>query len=184
MLLKRIAAPVSLPVTLEQAKLWLRVSSDDELDTIDALIRAAAEKLDGAAGCLNPSRALAPQTWEAQLDGFPSGSVALPIVPVTAIVSVKYTDGDGAEQTVDPATYALQGDEWSASLTLATDASWPATGSGTATARIRFTAGYAQLPAALKQDVLTLVGWWFDNRDKVGQLPPGWSSPYRRLVFA
>ena len=33
-------------------------------------------------------------------------------------------------------------------------------------------------------DVLTFVQFWYDNREKRGQIPPGWSSRYRRPVYA
>jgi uncharacterized phiE125 gp8 family phage protein len=182
--LVKIGEPAADPVSIGDAKLWLRVGSDREIDTIGALIKAAVGKLDGPTGILNPSRCLAKQTWQLNMAGFPAAELALPLVPAVSISAVTYLDSNGAEQTMDAAGYALSGDEWSATLVLAAGASWPSSSVGSDSARIKFVAGYDQLPPMLRQDVLTLVGYWFDNRTMAGQLPPGWTSIYRRPVLA
>jgi uncharacterized phiE125 gp8 family phage protein len=184
--LVRCIVPASaLPVSGEKAKLWARVDSDAEIDTIIDLVGSATAVLDGWNGRLNPKRALCLQTWEAVFDGFPT-EVTLPLVPVVSIESIAYLDGDGAEQDVAPSDdlYRLASDDWHATLILNDGAAWPSTLAGPATVTIRFVAGYEIVPAALAQDVLTLVGYWFDNRDKIGQFPAGWVSAYKRPVYA
>lgn len=189
MLLKRTAAPSADPVSVEQAKAWLRVTGDAEIDTIAGLIRTAVDLLDGPDGMLNPPRCLQEQTWQLVLDGFPSdpADILLPMVPVSAIASITYRDADDAAQIVSASDYDLAGDSWSALIRLAAEATWPATRSGAESVTVTFKAGYATadaVPTALRQEILGLVGFWFNNREKVGQLPDSWTSRYRRPVFA
>ena len=42
---------------------------------------------------------------EARADGFPTSYVELPYPPLRSVLSVKYDDSAGVEQTVDPASY-------------------------------------------------------------------------------
>lgn len=178
-ILTLIEAPNSYPVTLEQAQRWGRFGDDP--DTVAELIRQAVAHLDGPRGILNPKRCIGLQTWELTTEAFPE---TLPLVPVTEIVSIKYTDEDDAEQTVPADDYVLVANDEETAIVLATDASWPALGSGTGLVRVRFKAGYATVPPQLAGDVLTFVQFWYDNREKRGQVPPGWMSRYRRPVYA
>lgn len=75
--LQRVTAPTDPVVTLAEAKLHLRVDSDDEDTIIESMIDAAVEYLDAENGVLG--RALAPQEWEVTFDG-PADD--LPIVPI------------------------------------------------------------------------------------------------------
>jgi uncharacterized phiE125 gp8 family phage protein len=179
-ILTLITAPTSDPVTIEQARRWGRFGDSDD-DTIAELIRQATAHLDGPRGILNPKRCLGRQIWELSSDAFPE---TLPLVPVTSIVSIKYTDEDGVEQTVPTEDYALIAGDEETEIVLVTDASWPTLGSGTGLVRVRFVAGYSSVPPQLVGDVLTFVQFWYDNREKRGQLPPGWTSRYRRPVYA
>src|SRR4051812_26921557 len=189
----RVEGPAADPVNTDQAKTWLRARGaafDVELDTVADLIKAATAKLDGADGILNPRRCLMPQTWDAVFDGFPDedpADLVLPLVPIISITSVGYLDHAGETQTIDEDAYRLVADDWESRLVLPDGSEWPTPASGPGTVTVRFVSGYAsadELPPTLRQDVLTLAGYWFDNREKTGQLPPGWSSIYKRLVYA
>jgi hypothetical protein len=134
-----VAPPVSQPVTLEEAKLHLRVDHDDEDALISGLILGAVGHLDGWRGVLG--RAIMPQTWAVSVDC--AGEYQLPMPDVTAAMMggdalvVRLTEG-GA-------------------LVTATDAGI-----------IEFSCALAaeQLPVA-KTLVLLLVGSWYSNRDAV-----------------
>src|ERR1051325_1537954 len=89
-LVRRVSAPETDPIDTDRAKLWMRVTSDAEIDTISGLIKAATELLDGWNGRLNPKRCLVAQTWQAVFDGFPTGAIELPLVPVIEVTSVSY----------------------------------------------------------------------------------------------
>src|SRR5690606_12599307 len=94
----RTVAPATMPVSLAEAKAHLRVDHDDQDDLITAQIKAATAYLDGWSGILG--RALVTQTWRQDFAGF-GDRLPLPLVPVTAIDSVSYFDGDNVHQTLD-----------------------------------------------------------------------------------
>ncbi|MBA3576189.1 MAG: phage head-tail connector protein [Sphingomonas sp.] len=176
-------------MSLVEAKLHLGVTSADDDDLISTFIKAATGYLDGYSGILG--RCLITQTWELTLDRFPSSEVKIPIGPLQSIVSVKYDDADGIEQTVAPADYdadIVSADGW----VLPIDVAWPSTYDAVNAVRIRFVAGYgaaADVPAPLKVAILLMVGHWYANREAVGvgslaELPMGAAAllaPYRRI---
>jgi uncharacterized phiE125 gp8 family phage protein len=179
-----ITAPTLNPVT--DAEVWnhLRLNlsgspaqpSTREKATADQMTAAAISYLDGRDGILG--RALMPQTWELQLDRFPSPEeILLPLSPVISIDSIKYTDVDGVEQTFSASKYSLSLEtNWRPRVILGYDQAWPGTRSVQEAVRVRFQAGYASgnspedttgLPSTLKQALLLLIGHMFENREAV-----------------
>jgi uncharacterized phiE125 gp8 family phage protein len=164
MALRRIVAPAETPVTLAEAKAHLRMihANDDAIITL--YLEAAVANLDGKAGLLG--RSLVTQTWELVYDTFPCGPIELPLGPLQSIVSVKYFDVDGAEQTLDPAGYAV--DTASDPGWLSPVDSWPATYAMVNAVVIRFVAGYGAataVPAAIKAGILLMVADMYENRE-------------------
>src|SRR5947209_1452068 len=134
------------PITLDEAKAHLKVELEvqDDDDTIGGLITVAREQTE-----IYCRRALITQTITLKDDHFPgtrdfygfgafgyglnaeaafwyrAGIIRLPNPPTQSIVSVKYIDRDGVEQTIDPAEYQL--DEFSepARLAPAPNKTWP-----------------------------------------------------------
>jgi len=74
----RTTPPATLPVSLTEAKLHLRVDHDDEDLLIEGLIGAATDHLDGWTGILG--RCLEEQEWRQDFDGFEN--FRLPLYPV------------------------------------------------------------------------------------------------------
>lgn len=159
-----VTAPsVSDVLTTAEAREHLRVEDDAEDALIGGYVAAAVEHLDGPGGWLG--RALAPQTLELRLDAF-CGSIELPWIelpcpPVSEVTSVKYIDGAGAEQTIDSGDYALHGDR----IDLAWGKSWPSPRAEREAVRVRYVAGYEQLPAPIKAALLLMVGDLYANRE-------------------
>lgn len=156
-------------VSLADAKAFLHVWHDDDNALITHLIAAATDKLDGAHGVLG--RALGEQTWDYVLDGFPCGAgpkgggIRIPLPPLQSVVSVKYIDrhtgtevtlAEGADYEVDP--YGQPG--W----VVPSSRGWPSTMDTINGVRIRFKAGYDEVPASLKQVILGLVFFWYGQR--------------------
>lgn len=145
---------------LDDAKLHLRVTHDEEDSLIEALRDAAVSHVERVSGV-----ALAPGTWRWTLSRFPS-RIEIPVAPVTAVDDVTYLDADGASQTyadarlVDGAVYPAAG------------GSWPyAYGSVT----VEFAAGLASPDAApeLIAAAKLMLGHLYSNREavQVGQSP-------------
>lgn len=166
MSIQRITAPAAEPVSLAEAKAHLRVevSTDDAL--IGALITAAREAVEHEL-----ERSLITQIWEQVLDAFPVAFV-LPRGPVDSIVSVKYLDLDGVEQTLDPSGYVMDNTSDPAYLVPAYNAAWPETRATINAVRVRYTTGYgaagSDVPAAIRQWMLLQIGAMYDNRAAAG----------------
>ena len=168
---KLITAPVTEPLTLAEAKAHLRITSSAEDALVTSLIIAARELCESETG-----RALLPQTWELTRDDF-SDEMFLQHVPVASIVSIKYTDVNGAEQTLAGTEYVLDASSnVQARVVLAVDKSWPSVYGGINNVRIRYVAGYtnaAAVPQSLKQWMLLQISHWFRNRESVSIGNPG-----------
>lgn len=143
-------------VTFAEAATRLRLGTAEQTD-VEAMIAAACAMFDGPTGWLG--RALGEQTLELRCDAFhdcEGNPVRLPYPPIAALVSVKYLDSDGVEQTAANGDFELLGDE----LVPAFGKSLPATLARREAVRIRYSAGYDadMLPANVKAAILLAVG--------------------------
>jgi uncharacterized phiE125 gp8 family phage protein len=100
--LTRVSAPANEPLTLAEAKLYLRVdgSSEDALLT-DYIVsaRMIAEHW--------LKRSLISQVWKLSVDEYIEGETALPMGPVNIINSVTIVNRDGSSQAVSSSVYYL-----------------------------------------------------------------------------
>ena len=184
MALRLITAPTVEPVTLAEAKLQCRVDSTDEDASFARWISGAREEAEHITG-----RSLLPQTWEKTQDAFRNevvigmqtflpnpGSliplyktrIELPMAPVTAVLSVKYLDINGTQQTLAPTVYAVDIDNEPGSVSLAPGQAWPATYDVPNAVRIRYTTVYADaasVPSNIKNFILLLIGSMYAFRE-------------------
>jgi uncharacterized phiE125 gp8 family phage protein len=172
-----ITPPESQPVTRDEAKAHLRVPDDDAY--IDSLIAAVTAYHDGPDGKLG--KAIMEQTLQLSLRWFAydgdyedvpfctvvrADGIDLPCPPIQSVESIKYTDTDGNEQTLDPTTYALD----NARVVLAYNKTWPALRDVPNAVRVEYIAGYADaadVPASIKHMILLMVGHLYQNREAV-----------------
>ncbi|MBR1193233.1 head-tail connector protein [Bradyrhizobium sp. AUGA SZCCT0160] len=181
-----IDAPVGDLVSLDEAKKHLRVDFDDDDEYIEALIDSAVAHIDGPAGWLG--RALLTQTLEWRGDEFGTCDIRLPFPPVADLVSVKYDDDDGVEQTAPDTIYRLVGQPGAPRVTLAYDETWPTVRAQSEAVRIQYTAGYGNpedVPAPIKHAILLLIGHWYANREPVniGNIVTEIPMTVRALLF-
>lgn len=151
--LTRIIAPAAPPITLEEAKTQVRVNHDDEDMLIQHYVDAAIAWLDGPAWILG--RSLVTQSWQMNLDAV-TGPILLPF-PDSEIDSAVFTDAAGGDVDYH---IALQDQR----LLLR-----PLAGFGRPAA-ITFTTGYGvptDVPAAIRQAMLLLIGHWYEHREAV-----------------
>lgn len=162
MALRVVIAPAELPVTLSEVEGHLRADLSADTSLIDIYIAAVTGKAESYL-----KRSIITQTLELAIDSFPVGKLHLPAGKVQSIVSVKYTDIDGNEQTVDPAIYRLTDSD---NVLLAYDKSWPEYRADAESIKIRYTAGYglrADVPAQVKAWILMNVATLYENRESV-----------------
>lgn len=152
-------------------------STSVEDDLIESLITTAREDCESF-----QNRAYITQTWELWLDRFPSDNfIEIPLPPLQSITSIKYYDTDdteatayepGAETPIGTATYFTDDKSEPGRLCLKNGKSWPST-----TLRphngvcVTFVAGYgdaaSDVPKAVKQAMLLLIGHYYENREAV-----------------
>ena len=162
-----VVTPPDPVVTLGEAKEHLRVLSDDEDRLIEGMVAAATGHIDGPQGWLG--RCLGVQTLEAFLPSFGCVSIGLPYPPAVAVTEIGYVDGQGAQVVSSTSSYELRGNlvrpAWP---NIWPQAAWR--GADGETVRIRYTAGYEQIPAAIRSAILLMVGdlWTFRQSATLG----------------
>jgi uncharacterized phiE125 gp8 family phage protein len=156
--LRLIAPPAAEPLSLADAKDHLRIDADNTAfdAMIPAWIKAARESAEHIL-----QRALVTQDWELVLDAFPCGPIALAYPPVQQVISVKYLDTLGVEQTLAPAAYALDFENEPGWVHPALGTSWPATLATVNALRVQFRCGFggaAAVPASIVDWIKLHVG--------------------------
>ena len=182
-----LTGPAAEPVTLAEAKLFLRVEHDDDDDLIEALIAGSRIHVEA-----QTRRALITQTWRLTRDAWPdNGRLGVLPVPLASLVAARTYDAAGTAHTIDTAVFTL--DKASAPALLAfMPGALPAPGRAAAGIEVDITAGYgasaASVPEPLRQAIRLLVAHWYDNRGLVGSeaamLPASVAAllaPYRVL---
>lgn len=152
-----ITAPTIEPLDLEEIKKQRRFSSTS-IDTLfDIWGSAGRQDFEEMTGL-----ALLTQTREFALDGAPcQREIQLSRTPVQSIESIVYDDADNVEQTFDAANYTLLPKRDGATgfepypalstVALVPNASWPVTGCGRKSIRIRYIAGFGSAPGAVPE---------------------------------
>ncbi len=207
---KVITAPVGEHISLDEARDHLRIIAfgsppEHEEDAwITRNISVAREWCEGWAG-----RSFCVQTLELGIQMFPTtwnhwathqirwapreDGILLPLAaPFISLVSVKYDDGSGMEQTLDPSAYYVNDYEEPATLYPTPGTSWPVAQLGKRGAvRVRYVCGYSlegsspmltrAIPFRYKAAMLLVLGHLHENREDVTdaqlhQIPNGAAS--------
>ena len=158
-------APASEPVTTSEAKDHLRVDITDDDTLIGNLVTAAREWAENYTG-----QSFIQRTYRADLPGF-YDTVVLPHQPIIAISSVTYWDtaSPSAQQTLSSAVYSLVNDV----VRRNQGQSWESTYPRADAVQITYTAGWldqsspraANIPQAVKQAILLMVGTLYEHRE-------------------
>lgn len=154
--------PALEPVSLADAKGWLRVDSDGEDALIGALVTSARLVVEAAARML-----LVSQQGRLVLDRWPTGTeLALPLAPIMRIDAVRTRDAAGDETLVAPETWRLSGGLHDPAIFF--HAAPPAPGRSVAGIEIDVTAGFGvaaeDVPEDLRQAIRLLVARWHERR--------------------
>ena len=157
---------VDEPITLIEAKNFLRVDLDDDDTYISSLITSAREYCESIT-----MRALGTQDFELILDNFPSikDFFEIPRPPLQKINTAQYRNSFGEIKDIDPLTILFDYDTEPGRIVLAYNRFWPIFIPYPAGAVIiNYTAGYNvqnPMPIGIKQAMLLLIGQWYTNRE-------------------
>jgi len=161
---KVTTAPASEPITLTEAKNWLKVSSSSEDDIITMLIESERQFLESK---LNQK--LVTQTIIQKIDSFPVGQnpIYLEANPVQSITSITYKDAIGSTDTFNSSNYTLDSTSGRARVYLKQDKEWPTLISEDESVTVEYVAGYgaeSAVPPKLKRLLYHGIGYAYENR--------------------
>lgn len=166
-----VTPPASEPVSLAEAKLFLRIDHASEDDLIAALIGAAREAVE--AGC---GRALITRRVRESLDIWRRdavGGAVLGLGPVSDVIAVRLLADNGSQSVIGPDRYRLEGHRDRPRLVFASGV--PATLRTAGGIEIEYDAGFtddaAELPLALRIATLQIVAALHEARGGDGGLP-------------
>lgn len=162
-----VTPPTLLPVTLEEAKLSLKLTANDQDAEVTLLIKAMTAQVEEELGM-----SLMQRTLRFVRDGF-SDWIALPRGPIAEVTAVQYVDTNGVTQTAAPGLYTVDLASTEQGIARNADATWPDALPGINAVSITYKAGFTVLPDthwALKAAILTLVRHAFD--DPMLPIPP------------
>ncbi len=181
-----LAGPAEEPVSLAEAKAFLKVDDTAEDGLITTLIGAARLHVEGVTG-----KALLAQSWRIVLDDWPDGGVVkLPVAPLVSVTAISAVDDHGGSHDIALAQFLSEPDRLIVPRVVV--------GMPVLQARqgleIDYVAGFGtepqDVPADLRQAVLGLVAHWHEHRDAVivagsgAVVPSGFDralAPYRRV---
>lgn len=158
-----LTPPAVEPVTLADAKAYLRVAHDDDDGVISTLIAAARSHVEA-----QTRRALISQTWQLRRDSWPcDGRLAVIPVPLREVLAARIYDAAGAPHAVDLAAFTIDQAAAPAVIAFAAGALAPP-GRSTAGIEIDIAVGYgdapADVPLPLRQAINLLLAHWYENR--------------------
>lgn len=179
-----LAGPLVEPLTLAEAKAFLRVEHDEDDALITTLIAAARAAIEARTG-----RALMSQSWRMVLDSWPAeGRIAVTPAPLRAIAAVRVYGDDGLAQELDAGSFVSN---TAAAPGVIGFIPWNVVAPGRAVAGIEIdvTCGYgdaaADVPAPLRQAVRLLLAHFYEYRGPLAAPEAGPASlaallaPYR-----
>lgn len=162
-----LTAPAAEPLTLDEARAFLRVETDDDDETIAALISAARLYVE-----TQTRRALLTQSWRLTLDAWPAdGRIAVRPGPLRELTAARVFDLEGNATALDLQHFVP--DLGACALVVAPWAVMQPTQIAAGIA-LDVSVGYGDtaldVPEPLRQAMRLLIAHWYENR---GLVVPG-----------
>jgi uncharacterized phiE125 gp8 family phage protein len=175
-----VTPPDVEPITLDEALAHCRITADTEDGLVAGYIMAARTYAENVT-----RRALIKRTFDYTVDFqwpyirqeattplYPyyywRQRLELPRTPVISVTSVQYIDSNGSVQTLDPSLYMVLLNEAVPYIEPVFGTNFPTVQYQPAAIMVRFDAGYGEspgdVPNNLRQAMLLLVAYWYDNR--------------------
>ncbi|RTL90979.1 hypothetical protein EJV44_20860 [Ancylobacter aquaticus] len=170
-----LAGPTVEPLTLAEAKIYLRIDHGAEDALISSLITAARATVEALT-----RRVLIDQSWRIIRDAWPaSGLIALPVNPLKALTAARVLDAAGGETALPLDAFSLDTARLPGLIRVARGAV-PAPGRPLAGIALDITAGHGpgpdHVPSPLIEAVRVVLAHFYEHRDVAG---PGAAFPAR-----
>lgn len=169
-----VTAPISEPVTLAQAKAFLRVEHAADDGAIAVAISAARQYAEHYL-----RTALLPQTWDYVVANPESLTVRLSVGPAQSITSLSLTSESGDVSVVNASSYRLSVDGFAVLLS-----NVPVAEKMTVRYSAALAATAAEIPAPIIQGILHHMAVMMETRDGMAPLPMQAMTcyaPFRRV---
>lgn len=158
-----LTGPAVEPITLAEAKQFVRVEHDDDDDVVSALIAGSRIHVEA-----QTRRALITQSWRLTRDVWPeTGCLPVLPVPLQTFDAVRVYKSDGSTLALDVAAFAVDKASAPARLSFMRGA-LPAPERPVGGIEIDVTCGYGDaaddVPEPLRQAIRLLVAHWYENR--------------------
>lgn len=134
MALSIVNRPTFYPLTVDEAKARLRITSSDEDEVILRMIAGATQWCERILGWR-----LCEQTWKIELDDFPT-KIRIPYPPLQSITHIKYYDENNIQQTLSSSEYYVDSSSYPGRIEYVT--SWPSYYDKPNTIEIQFVCGF------------------------------------------
>jgi uncharacterized phiE125 gp8 family phage protein len=162
-----IVPPAALAVSMEAARLMVRVDVDENgksaLDVeIEQAIRTYTTEAEGEI-----NRAIIEQTWRVKLDSFPD-AIQLQNPPILAVEHVKFRDSSSGDwQQLDPQDYEVDDDSEPGYVVPAPGRTWPLAARRILAVEVLYRCGYGpdhtSVPDGIKGFILARVQEHFET---------------------
>ena len=201
--INEVSAPAQEPVTLGEAKDFIRIGVNDDDTLISGLIAAAREAIEVWLG-----RSLITTTWDYFLDEFPNtqgdfdrghtfrhhgdfkfgGTIRLPKPPLQSVTSIKHFDEDGVEQTLPTADFLVDTASIQGRITPTPTTFWPVTQVRINAVTVRFVAGFgndpSDIPETIRSAILLFVGDLYEHRESQSEIRLEANRTIMRLIWS
>lgn len=161
--LLQLTGPAEEPVTIAEARAYLRLDGEDDDAVVAACVTAARQACESFTG-----RSLISQSWQLYLDRWPEGAVVLPRPPLQTVTAINVYDSDGAATALDPGDFWVDGAGAPARLIAKSSTVLPQPGRRLGGIEITYDAGYGpgwnDVPQALRQGMLMAVADFYEHR--------------------
>ena len=162
MTLVLVSGPSIEPLTLVEAKNWVKVTDGADDALLQSLIVSARLAVEGAT-----NRLLITQQWRLTLDAWPlNGALPLPLTPVRSISRVRVLDGGGVARDLSLSLFTVEASLDRARIVRGSPLVAPGVARGGIS--IDLVAGYGDassaVPEALRLAMRHIIAFWYANR--------------------
>lgn len=174
-----VDGPQLEPVSLAEAKTWLRVDGNDEDSLIQALVIAARLTVESEIGLV-----LLAQNWRFTGDSWPMGeTIPVRIGRILSVAGGRVFPANGAPVILGPGDFEIRrGEEGDAILPLSRPAPGRPRGGVEIDVRLGFGEFPADVPEPLRLAVRQLIAHWYENRGDAALSERGLPAATRALL--
>lgn len=163
-----VTPPATLPVSLVEAKAWLRETGSHEDALISDILARAVAEVEALAG-----KAIINRTLRMRQDRWPLiRCLRLPMPPLVSVTSVEYLDAAGTLTTLAGSNYTVStAQDSEGRVVLKSGSLWPTLADEPDAVRVTYVAGYGAsgdaVPFAFREAMKVLVEDGWDSRGAI-----------------